>query len=72
MVEIATRVKPNAACIVPERREERTTEGGLDAAGQLDALRPVVEELRLAGIRVSLFIARRRDSSKRRRFSAPP
>jgi pyridoxine 5-phosphate synthase len=57
MVEIATRVRPNAACIVPERREERTTEGGLDAAGQLDALRPVVQELRLAGIRVSLFIA---------------
>ena len=57
MVGIATRVRPNAACIVPERREERTTEGGLDAAGQLDALRPVVEELRLAGIRVSLFIA---------------
>jgi pyridoxine 5-phosphate synthase len=57
MVEIATRVRPNAACIVPERREERTTEGGLDAAGQLDALRPVVRELRLAGIRVSLFIA---------------
>jgi pyridoxine 5-phosphate synthase len=57
MAEIATRVRPNAACIVPERREERTTEGGLDAAGQLDALRPVVEELRLAAIRVSLFIA---------------
>jgi pyridoxine 5-phosphate synthase len=57
MVGIATRVRPNAACIVPERREERTTEGGLDAAGQLDALRPVVEELRLAGVRVSLFIA---------------
>jgi pyridoxine 5-phosphate synthase len=57
MVGIATRVRPNAACIVPERREERTTEGGLDAAGQRDALRPMVEELRLAGIRVSLFIA---------------
>jgi pyridoxine 5-phosphate synthase len=57
MVGIATRVRPNAACIVPERREERTTEGGLDAAGQLDTLRPVVEELRLAAIRVSLFIA---------------
>jgi pyridoxine 5-phosphate synthase len=42
---------------VPERRAERTTEGGLDAAGQLEALRPVVQELRLAGIRVSLFIA---------------
>jgi pyridoxine 5-phosphate synthase len=57
MVEIATRVKPHATCIVPERREERTTEGGLDAAGQEGPLRPVVGELRGAGIRVSLFIA---------------
>src|SRR5271169_5578630 len=57
MVEIATRVKPHAACIVPERREERTTEGGLDAAGQEGMLRPVVGELRGAAIRVSLFIA---------------
>ncbi len=40
MVEIATRVKPHAACIVPERREERTTEGGLDAAGQEDSAAP--------------------------------
>ena len=39
MVAIATRVKPHAACIVPERREERTTEGGLDAGGQSDVLR---------------------------------
>jgi pyridoxine 5-phosphate synthase len=57
MVEIATRVKPHAACIVPERREERTTEGGLDAAGQEGTLRPLVAELRGAAIRVSLFIA---------------
>jgi pyridoxine 5-phosphate synthase len=57
MVDIATRVRPHAACIVPERRAERTTEGGLDAAGQLDALGPVVHDLRLAGIRVSLFVA---------------
>jgi pyridoxine 5-phosphate synthase len=57
MVEIATRVKPHAACIVPERREERTTEGGLDAAGQDNTLRPLVAELRGAAIRVSLFIA---------------
>jgi len=57
MVDIATRVKPHAACIVPERREERTTEGGLDAAGREGALRPVVGELRGAAIRVSLFIA---------------
>ncbi len=57
MVDIATRLKPHAACIVPERREERTTEGGLDAAGQRDTLAPLIAELRNAGIRVSLFIA---------------
>jgi pyridoxine 5-phosphate synthase len=57
MVDIATRVRPHAACIVPERREERTTEGGLDAAGQLGTLAPLVQELGAAGIRVSLFIA---------------
>ncbi len=56
MVEIALRHKPHAACIVPERREERTTEGGLDAAGQLEHLRPMVGALVEAGIRVSLFI----------------
>src|SRR5215472_3340969 len=57
MVRIARHVKPHAACIVPERRQERTTEGGLDAAGQQDPLRGVVQELAEAGIRVSLFIA---------------
>ena len=57
MVEIALRHRPHAACIVPERREERTTEGGLDAAGQHNRLAPVVARLRDAGIRVSLFIA---------------
>src|SRR5207245_6973545 len=57
MVDIAIKVRPHAACIVPERREERTTEGGLDAAGQHNTLYPLVEELRAAGIRVSLFIA---------------
>ena len=56
MLEIALRHRPNAACIVPERREERTTEGGLDAAGQHDHLAPFVDQLRGAGIRVSLFI----------------
>ena len=56
MVEIAMRHKPNAACIVPERREERTTEGGLDAAGQHNQLAPLVARLNDAGIRVSLFI----------------
>ena len=56
MLAIALRHRPNAACIVPERREERTTEGGLDAAGQRDHLEPFVEKLASAGIRVSLFI----------------
>jgi len=57
MVAIARKVRPHAACIVPERRQERTTEGGLDAAGQRDSLRGVVSQLAEAGIRVSLFIA---------------
>ncbi|MFN5781703.1 MAG: pyridoxine 5'-phosphate synthase [Novosphingobium sp.] len=56
MLEIALRHRPHAACIVPERREERTTEGGLDAAGQHNRLVPIVSRLRDAGIRVSLFI----------------
>ncbi len=56
MVEIALRHKPHAACIVPERREERTTEGGLDAAGQHNRIAPIVGRLLDAGIRVSLFI----------------
>ena len=57
MVEIALRYRPHAACIVPERREERTTEGGLDAAGQHNRLAPAIARLSDAGIRVSLFIA---------------
>src|SRR4030095_4010315 len=56
MLAIALRHRPHAACIVPERREERTTEGGLDAAGQREHLEPFVEKLASAGIRVSLFI----------------
>ena len=57
MVAIAIKTRPHAACLVPERREERTTEGGLDVAGQHNLLAPVVAKLRAAGIRVSLFIA---------------
>ncbi len=57
MLEIALRHLPHAACIVPEKREERTTEGGLDAAGLHNQLAPVVSRLTQAGIRVSLFIA---------------
>jgi len=56
MVSIALRHLPHAACIVPERREERTTEGGIDAAGMGNVLAPVVRTLGDAGIRVSLFI----------------
>lgn len=56
MLRIALRHRPHAACIVPEKREERTTEGGLDAAGQMEALQPIVAALGEAGIRVSLFI----------------
>jgi pyridoxine 5-phosphate synthase len=57
MVSIAVKTRPHAACLVPERREERTTEGGLDVAGQSEVLSPAVARLRDAGIRVSLFIA---------------
>jgi pyridoxine 5-phosphate synthase len=57
MLEIALRHRPHAACIVPEKREERTTEGGLDAAGQHNHLAPIIARLADAGIRVSLFIA---------------
>jgi len=56
MLAIALRHKPHAACIVPEKREERTTEGGLDAAGQFETLRPYVNWLSQANVRVSLFI----------------
>ncbi|MEY2927065.1 MAG: hypothetical protein RL367_1542 [Pseudomonadota bacterium] len=56
MLKIALRHKPHAACIVPERREERTTEGGLDAAGQDNHLMPIIARLSGANIRVSLFI----------------
>ncbi|MFB0610879.1 pyridoxine 5'-phosphate synthase [Aurantiacibacter poecillastricola] len=56
MLAIALAHQPHAACIVPEKREERTTEGGLDAAGQHNQLAPIVTRLRDAGIRVSLFI----------------
>jgi len=57
MLAIALKTKPHAVCIVPEKRSERTTEGGLDAAGQHNQLVPFVARLNDAGIRVSLFIA---------------
>lgn len=57
MLAIALRHRPHAVCIVPERREELTTEGGLDAAGMHNHLAPMVDKLSEAGCRVSLFIA---------------
>jgi pyridoxine 5-phosphate synthase len=56
MLAIALRHRPHAACIVPERREERTTEGGIDAVGQHNRLMSIVARLGEAGIRVSLFV----------------
>ncbi|NKB20878.1 MAG: pyridoxine 5'-phosphate synthase [Alphaproteobacteria bacterium] len=56
MLEIALQHLPYAACLVPEKREERTTEGGLDAAGNFDRLLPFADQLGRAGIRLSLFI----------------
>ena len=56
MVELALKIRPAEVCLVPENRAEVTTEGGLDAVGQEKALQPVVQKLRAAGIRVSLFI----------------
>lgn len=56
IVDIAAATKPAEVCLVPERRQELTTEGGLDAAGQLEALKPSVAKLKAAGIVVSLFI----------------
>jgi pyridoxine 5-phosphate synthase len=56
MIALAERFKPHAACLVPEKREERTTEGGLDVVGQEAALAPAIVKLAAAGCRVSLFI----------------
>jgi pyridoxine 5-phosphate synthase len=57
MLKIALATKPHAVCLVPERREELTTEGGLDAVGQHNVLAPFIARLNDAGVRVSLFIA---------------
>jgi pyridoxine 5-phosphate synthase len=57
MLRIALTTKPRAVCLVPERRQELTTEGGLDVAGQHNALAPFIARLNDAGVRVSLFIA---------------
>lgn len=56
MLDIALKTKPHACCLVPEKRTERTTEGGLDVIGGHDHLKPIISELKRGGIRVSLFI----------------
>lgn len=56
MVQIALEIKPEFVCLVPEKREELTTEGGLDVLGQLDKVKAATEQLSAAGIQVSLFI----------------
>ncbi|MBF9234012.1 pyridoxine 5'-phosphate synthase [Microvirga alba] len=56
MIGLATALRPHASCLVPEKREERTTEGGLDIIGGHAHLRPAIQELKGAGIRVSLFV----------------
>jgi len=72
MLAIALAHAPHAACIVPEKREERTTEGGLDAAGLHNQLAPIVARLSDAGIRVSLFIeASERQLEAAQRLGAP-
>lgn len=72
MTAIALEAKPHAACLVPERREERTTEGGLDVLSQEATLAPVIAALGRAGIRVSLFIgAERPQIAAAARLSAP-
>jgi pyridoxine 5-phosphate synthase len=72
MLAIALAHRPHAACIVPEKREEVTTEGGLDAAGQHNRLQPIVSRLTDVGIRVSLFIeASERQLEAALRLGAP-
>jgi pyridoxine 5-phosphate synthase len=56
MIALATKLRPHAACLVPEKREERTTEGGLDIVGGEAHLRPAIRQLKDEGIRVSLFV----------------
>lgn len=72
MIDIALKVKPHDVCLVPERRQELTTEGGLDVAGQPDRVREACERLSAGGIRVSLFIdAERRQIDAAKAAGAP-
>lgn len=72
MVEIAKRISPRAVCLVPERREERTTEGGLDVAGLHNTIIPIIRELGEHGARVSLFIEANSDQIKAAAQSGAP
>ncbi len=72
MLAIALKAKPHAACIVPEKREERTTEGGIDAVGQHNRLQSIISALGAANIRVSMFIeADRRQLDASKALGAP-
>jgi pyridoxine 5-phosphate synthase len=72
MIAIAARVRPHAACLVPEKREERTTEGGLDIIAAFDHLGPIVRDLKDIGVRVSLFVEPEIDIMEAaRRLEAP-
>lgn len=72
MIDIALKVKPQDVCLVPERRQELTTEGGLDVAGQASRVRGACERLSAGGIRVSLFIdAERRQIDAAKEIGAP-
>jgi len=72
MIGIALQVRPQDVCLVPERRQELTTEGGLDVAGQMERMRDACQRLGAAGIRVSLFIdAEARQLEAARRVGAP-
>lgn len=72
MLAIATRLKPQDACLVPERREELTTEGGLDVARQFERVKHACAVLGQAGIRVSLFIAPDREQIRASKEAGAP
>jgi len=72
MLAFALRVKPHDVCLVPEKRSELTTEGGLDVAGQLDRVKQACSRLRAAGIRVSLFIDPERTQVEAARQAGAP
>ena len=72
MLKLCTQVKPHACCIVPENRNERTTEGGLDVAGQHNILTPFVSELKNSGIRASLFVDPERSQIEAAKLAGAP